>query len=57
MTFHDGATLDSSDVVVSMATQWDLNSPQHIGRDGLFGYWTGMIGQGFLNVPPAEPAE
>jgi len=57
VTFHDGATLDSSDVVVSMATQWDLNSPQHIGRDGQFGYWPGMIGQGFLNVPPAEPAE
>lgn len=53
VTFHNGATLDSSDVIVSMAAQWDIASPQHIGRDGQFGYWPGMIGQAFLNVPPA----
>jgi len=54
VTFHDGATLDASDVIVSMAAQWDLSSPQHVGRDGQFGYWPSMIGGAFLNTPPAE---
>jgi peptide/nickel transport system substrate-binding protein len=55
VTFHNGATFDASDVIVSMAAQWDLNSSAHIGRDGQFGYWPAMISGGsFLNVPPAE---
>jgi peptide/nickel transport system substrate-binding protein len=57
VTFHNGATLDASDVIVSLAAQWDLDSPQHVGRDGQFGYWPSMIGGAFLNTPPEEPAE
>jgi len=55
ITFHDGATLDASDVIVSFAAQWDIASPQHVGRTGDFAYWSALIGQGYLNVPPAEP--
>ena len=36
VTFHDGATLDANDVVVSFAAAWDTKHPLHIGRDGLF---------------------
>ena len=49
VTFHDGSTLDSSDVIVSFAAQWDALSPQHIGRIGAFEYWPALIGGGFLN--------
>ncbi len=51
VTFHDGATLDASDVVVSFAAQWDALSPQHVGRTATFEYWSSLIGQGFLNPP------
>jgi len=50
--FHDGASLDANDVVVSFAAAWDTKHPLHIGRDGLFTYVPGNFG-GFLN-PPAE---
>jgi peptide/nickel transport system substrate-binding protein len=53
VTFHDGSTLDASDVVLSLAAQWDMRSPLHIGRTGGFEYWPALIGQGFLNQPPA----
>ena len=52
VTFHNGATLDANDVVVSYAVQWDTKHPLHIGRSGAFEYWPGLWG-GFLN-PPAS---
>ena len=51
VTFHDGATLDASDVVLSFAAQWDAISPLHVGRTATFEYWSSLIGQGFLNPP------
>jgi peptide/nickel transport system substrate-binding protein len=53
VTFHNGATLDASDVVVSYAAQWDALSPLHVGRTGAFEYWPALLGGGFLN--PAGP--
>jgi peptide/nickel transport system substrate-binding protein len=53
VTFHDGATLDANDVVLSYAVQWDAAHPLHKGRDGSFTYFPGLFG-GFLNPPPAE---
>ncbi|OGO59058.1 MAG: peptide ABC transporter substrate-binding protein [Chloroflexi bacterium RBG_16_72_14] len=52
VTFHDGATLDANDVVLSYAVQWDAAHPLHKGRDGSFSYFPGLFG-GFLNPPPA----
>jgi len=49
--FHDGATLDANDVVLSYAVQWDAKHPLHIGRSGAFEYFPGLFG-GFLNPPP-----
>jgi ABC-type transport system substrate-binding protein len=53
VTFHDGSTLDASDVILSYAAQWDIRSPLHVGRNGNFDYWPALVGQGFLNQPPA----
>jgi ABC-type transport system substrate-binding protein len=53
VTFHNGATLDANDVVLSYAVQWDASHPLHVGRDGSFTYFSGLFGQ-FLNAPPAE---
>jgi ABC-type transport system substrate-binding protein len=50
--FHDGATLDANDVVLSYALQWDTKHPLHKGRASSFDYWPGLWG-GFLN-PPAS---
>ena len=51
--FHDGATLDANDVVVSYAVQWDAEHPLHNGRDRRRStYWPGLFG-GFLNPPAA----
>ncbi|MGK2851833.1 MAG: ABC transporter substrate-binding protein [Candidatus Limnocylindrales bacterium] len=55
VTFHDGATLDANDVVVSYASQWDAEHPLHKGRDNSFTYFPGLFG-GFLNPPPPAPA-
>jgi ABC-type transport system substrate-binding protein len=55
VTFHNGATLDANDVVLSYAVQWDAAHPLHKGRDGSFSYFPGLFG-GFLNPPP-PPAE
>ena len=51
--YHDGATLDANDVVLSYAVQWDNNHPLHKGRDGSFTYFPALFG-GLLNPPPAE---
>ncbi len=53
VTFHDGATLDANDVVLSYGIQWDAEDPLHKGRDGSFSYFPGLFG-GFLNPPAAE---
>lgn len=52
VTFHNGATLDANDVVMTYAIQWDAAHPLHKGRDGSFTYFSGLFG-GFLNPPPA----
>jgi ABC-type transport system substrate-binding protein len=51
--YHDGATLDANDVVLSYAVQWDNDHPLHKGRDGSFTYFPALFG-GLLNPPPEE---
>jgi len=51
VTYHDGATFEAQDVIVSLAAQWDALSPLHKGATGAFSYWPGLWG-GFL-TPPA----
>ncbi len=51
--FHNGATLDATDVVDSFVTRWDCASPLHKGRTGQFSYWSFF--SGFLN--PASCAK
>lgn len=53
VTFHDGATFDANDVVVSYAVQWDADHPLHIGRTGTFDYFSALWG-GLLNPPLPE---
>ena len=53
VTFHNGATFDANDVVLSYAVQWDVEHPLHIGRDGSFTYFSALFGS-FLNPPAAE---
>jgi len=45
--FHNGATLDASDVLDTFVAMWDCKSPYHVGRTAVFEYW-GLLG-GFLN--------
>lgn len=52
--FHDGATLDANDVVLSFAVQWDAEHPLHAGRDGEFPHLAAWFG-GFLNPPATSP--
>lgn len=49
--FHDGSTLDATDVVLSFATQWDAAHPRHRGRDGTFQAFQDRFG-GLLHPPP-----
>jgi len=51
--FHNGATLDANDVVLSFAVQWDAAHPLHVGRDGNFTYFSSLF-NGLLNAAPAE---
>jgi peptide/nickel transport system substrate-binding protein len=53
VTFHDGATFDAGDVVLSYAVQWDNAHPLHLGRTGDFAYWSGTWGP-HLNAPVEE---
>jgi peptide/nickel transport system substrate-binding protein len=48
--FHDGATFDADDVVLSFAVQWDADHPLHEGARGGFATFAGWFG-GFLNAP------
>jgi ABC-type transport system substrate-binding protein len=50
VTFHDGATFEAKDVLVSLSAQWDALSSLHVGASGAFSYWPGLWG-GFLNPP------
>ncbi|MER2597931.1 MAG: ABC transporter substrate-binding protein [Caldilineales bacterium] len=50
VTFHDGSTLDSGDVVASWTAQWDAASPLHVGRSGDFTYFSALFGA-FKNAP------
>jgi peptide/nickel transport system substrate-binding protein len=51
--FHNGATLDANDVVLSYAVQWDASHPLHVGNSGQFSYFSSLF-NGLLNAPPAE---
>lgn len=53
VTFHDGATFDANDVVVTYAVMWDAEHELHVGNTGEFYYWGGLWG-GYLNPPAAE---
>jgi ABC-type transport system substrate-binding protein len=48
--FHDGASLDSNDVVLSFAVSWDAEHPLHAGRTGAFQPFVDTFG-GMLNAP------
>ncbi len=52
LTFHGGAGLDASDVVLSYARQWDAEHPMHRGRQGGFTAFLDRFG-GFLHPLPA----
>ena len=53
--FHNGATLDANDVVLSYAVQWDAGNPLHKGRTNGFSYVAGLFG-GYLNPPAPKPS-
>jgi ABC-type transport system substrate-binding protein len=53
VSFHDGATLDANDVVLSYVVRWDAAHPLHRGRQGTFQPFVDRFG-GFLH-PPATP--
>ncbi|MFN8446705.1 MAG: ABC transporter substrate-binding protein [Caldilineaceae bacterium] len=48
--FHNGASLDANDVVVTFAMQWDVKHPLHKGRSGDFTYFSSLFGP-LLNAP------
>ena len=48
--FHNGATLDANDVVLSYGVQWDASHPLHVGRAGDFTYFSSLF-NGLLNAP------
>jgi ABC-type transport system substrate-binding protein len=54
VTFHDGASLDANDVLVSFAAQWDARHPVHAGSGGRFAGWTREFGP-FLNAALPAP--
>jgi peptide/nickel transport system substrate-binding protein len=54
VTFHDGSSFDSDDVLTSFAVQWDADNPLHKGRTSAFTYMSSLFG--FLNPPVPPPA-
>jgi peptide/nickel transport system substrate-binding protein len=48
--FHDGSSLDATDVLDSIALQWDSEHPLHRGRTGAFETFARLFG-GHLNPP------
>jgi len=53
VTFHNGATLDANDVVLSYAVQWNASHPLHVGNSGQFSYFSSLF-NGLLNAPATE---
>jgi peptide/nickel transport system substrate-binding protein len=51
--FTQSGTLDANDVVQSLAVQWDISNPLHVGNTGDFEYFPGLFG-GNLNPKPAS---
>jgi peptide/nickel transport system substrate-binding protein len=51
--FRQSGTLDANDVVQSLAVQWDISNPLHVGNTGDFEYFPGLFG-GNLNPKPAS---
>jgi peptide/nickel transport system substrate-binding protein len=47
--FHNGATLDATDVFDSFAAQWDATNAMRKGNTGTFEYWGSYFGK-FLNA-------
>jgi ABC-type transport system substrate-binding protein len=50
VTFHDGSTLDSMDVLASWQAGLDAASPTHIGNTGVFEYYT-YLWDKLINAP------
>ena len=50
VTFHDAATFEAKDVLVSFATMWDALLSTHVGASSSFEYWGGLF-LGNLNPP------
>ncbi|OJX39872.1 MAG: peptide ABC transporter substrate-binding protein [Chloroflexi bacterium 44-23] len=42
--FHDGSTLDATDVALSWIVAWDASNPLHIGNTGAYEYFTYLFG-------------
>ncbi|HZU85853.1 MAG TPA: ABC transporter substrate-binding protein [Anaerolineaceae bacterium] len=49
--FSNGSALDANDVVASFAAQWNVASPNHVGRTGDFTYFKRFFG-GFISTDP-----
>ncbi len=49
VTFTDGTPLTANDAVMSYAVAWDAANPLHVGRTGVFDYWSSFFG--FMNAP------
>jgi ABC-type transport system substrate-binding protein len=53
VTFHDGSTLDATDVVATWAVGIDAANPYHVGNTGGFDYYSYLWG-GLMNAPESE---
>lgn len=53
VTFHDGSTFDSNDVVASFTAGLDASSPLHTGNSGVFEYYD-YLWNGLINAPASE---
>ena len=53
VSFHDGSSFDSNDVVVSYTAGLDAASPLHTGNSGVFEYYD-YLWNGLINAPAAE---
>ena len=53
VTFHDGSTFDSNDVVMSWAVGLDAANPYQIGTTGTFEYFS-YLWDGLMNAPAVE---
>jgi ABC-type transport system substrate-binding protein len=53
VTFHDGSTLDATDVIASWAAGIDAANPYHVGNTGGFDYYS-YLWDGLINAPASE---